>query len=157
MVWSSLVKQYKCLAVSRLSALDAAEETANWIVNKAKLLHSPKRLWQYIRIIAAKQQPPLSYSKVMVKCLREIPAIGSKAICGMSKFKCLPFTLYVTCFKYHSLQQLLGHAALHHHLWVPEWWHHGPFGSSGTLMGDASEVKCYHHFIFQYMGMGQYL
>ena len=125
MVWSSLVKQYKCLAVSRLSALDAAEETANWIVNKAKLLHSPKRLWQYIRIIAAKQQPPLSYSKVMVKCLREIPAIGSKAICGMSKFKCLPFTLYVTCFKYHSLQQLLGHAALHHHLWVPEWWHHG--------------------------------
>ena len=156
MVWSSLVKQYKCFAVSRLSALDAAEETANWIVNKAKLLHSQKHLWQYIGIIAAKQQPPLSYSKVMVKCLREIPAIGSKAICGMSKSKCLPFTLHVTCLKYHSLQQLLLHAALHC-ISVGPWRHHGPFKDPNwyTNLGDASEVKCYHHFIFQYMGMGQ--
>jgi len=26
-----------------------------------------------------------------------------------------------------------------------------------TLMGDASEVKCYHHFIFQYMAVCQNL
>lgn len=34
----------------------------------------------FLIFFATKQQPPLSYSKVMVKCLREMPAMGSKAI-----------------------------------------------------------------------------